>query len=63
MRSESNLMLDKFYSRFKPTIRNTVWGQGEYGYELIVFSSHEKEEVEKALEFFKNLDKNRYYVI
>ncbi len=56
-------MLDKFYSRFKPTIRNTVWGQGEYGYELIVFSSHEKEEVEKALEFFKNLDKNRYYVI
>lgn len=40
--------LDKFNGKFRISIRRSTWGQGECGYELTLFSSHEEEEVIKA---------------
>lgn len=63
MKNESTPNLDIFYNRFNPVMVNSVWGQGETGYDLVIFSSHKKEEVEKALAYFKTLDRSRYYVV
>jgi len=50
--------LGRFLGNFRPKINNSVWGHGEYGYELTIFSSHDESEVKKALTAFNKLIKD-----
>lgn len=50
---------DKFIGNFKLYIEHNIWGHGESGYSLTVFSSHEKEEVEKAKSHLEEILKNK----
>ena len=47
--------LDKFDGEFRPDITGSVWGHGEYGYGVSIFSSHDKEECNKALKAIKTV--------
>jgi len=43
------------FTKLKPAILRACFGHGEYGYNVIVFSTHKEKEAEKCLTYLEKL--------